>query len=125
MTIEGRNFIAGEWVPAAEAAPDINPSNTDEVVGEFPRASAADAERAIAAARDAFPAWSRSGIQMRHDILKRIGDEILARKDELGRLLSREEGKTLAEGVGETVRARPIFLFFSRSDGRRGGKECR
>jgi aldehyde dehydrogenase (NAD+) len=48
-----------------------------------------------------------------HDILKRIGDEIIARKDDLGRLLSREEGKTLAEGVGETVRAGQIFLFFS------------
>ena len=69
MTIHARNFIAGEWVPASEAAPDINPSNTNDVVGEFPRASAADAERAIRAAKDAFPAWSRSSIQERHDIL--------------------------------------------------------
>jgi aldehyde dehydrogenase (NAD+) len=83
------------------------------VVGEFPRAGAADAERAIRAARDAFPAWSRGSIQERHDILKRIGEAILARKDELGRLLAREEGKTLAEGIGETVRAAQIFLFFS------------
>src|SRR3712207_3296443 len=113
MTIEGRNFIAGQWVPASEAAPDINPSNTNDVVGEFPRATGADAERAIRAAKDAFPAWSRSNIQERHDILKRVGEEILARKDELGRLLSREEGKTLAEGIGETVRAAQIFLFFS------------
>jgi acyl-CoA reductase-like NAD-dependent aldehyde dehydrogenase len=45
--------------------------------------------------------------------LKRVGDEILARSDELGRLLSREEGKPLAEGVGEVVRAGQIFLFFS------------
>jgi aldehyde dehydrogenase (NAD+) len=51
--------------------------------------------------------------QLRHDILKRVGDEILARRDELGRLLSREEGKTLPEGVGEVVRAGQIFLFFS------------
>jgi acyl-CoA reductase-like NAD-dependent aldehyde dehydrogenase len=113
MTVHQRNFIGGEWVEAANAAPDINPSNTNDVVGEFPRGSRADAERAIAAARDAFPAWSRSTPQERHDILKRIGDEILARKDELGRLLSREEGKTLAEGVGEVVRAGQIFLFFS------------
>ena len=67
----------------------------------------------MAAAKDAFLTWSRSSIQLRHDILKRVGDEILARKDELGRLLSREEGKTLAEGVGEVVRAGQIFLFFS------------
>ena len=70
-------------------------------------------ETAIAAAKAAFPAWSRSSIQLRHDVLKRIGDEILARKDEIGRLLAREEGKTLAEGIGETVRAGQIFLFFS------------
>ena len=54
-----------------------------------------------------------SGIQERHDILKRIGEGILARKEEIGRLLAREEGKTLAEGIGETVRAAQIFLFFS------------
>ncbi|MDP3084252.1 MAG: aldehyde dehydrogenase family protein, partial [Rubrivivax sp.] len=65
------------------------------------------------AARAAFPAWSRSSVQERHDILKRVGDEILARKDELGRLLAREEGKTLAEGIGETARAGQIFLFFA------------
>jgi aldehyde dehydrogenase (NAD+) len=113
MTFQAKNFIGGEWVPAAEAAPDINPSNTGDIVGEYPRASAADAERAIAAAKNAFPAWSRSNIQERHDILKKIGDTILARKEELGRILSREEGKTLPEGIGETVRAAQIFLFFS------------
>ena len=77
------------------------------------RASKADAERAIAAAKAAFPAWSRSGIQQRYEILKKASDEILARKEELGRLLAREEGKTLAEGIGETVRAGQIFAFFA------------
>jgi alpha-ketoglutaric semialdehyde dehydrogenase len=110
---EGRNYIAGEWVAAADTSPDRNPSNTDDVLGLYPQASAADAERAIEAARDAFPAWSRSTPQLRHDILKRIGDELLARKDEVGAILSREEGKPLAEGIGETVRAAQIFLFFS------------
>lgn len=113
MTVHPKNFIAGRWIEAAEAAPDLNPSNTGDVVGEYPRASAADAEQAIAAAKEAFPAWSRSSIQERHDILSRISVEILARKDELGRLLSREEGKTLPEGIGETVRAAQIFDFFA------------
>ena len=108
-----KNYIAGEWVNATEASADVNPSNTGDVVGEFARASAADAEAAIAAAYDAFPAWSRSSIQLRHDILKKVGDEIIARKDELGRLLSREEGKTLPEGVGEVARAGQIFQFFA------------
>jgi alpha-ketoglutaric semialdehyde dehydrogenase len=110
---EGRNYIAGEWVAAAETAADLNPSNTGDVLGLYPQASAADAGRAITAAQDAFPAWSRSSPQLRHDILKRIGDELLARKDEIGALLSREEGKPLAEGIGETARAAQIFLFFS------------
>jgi len=107
------NFIAGEWLRATQAAEDINPSNTADVVGLFARADANATGDAIEAARQAFPAWSRGGIQQRHDILKRVGDEILARKDELGRLLAREEGKTLAEGVGEAARAGQIFLFFA------------
>ncbi|MBF9233949.1 aldehyde dehydrogenase family protein [Microvirga alba] len=107
------NFIGGEWVAGADASPDINPSNTHDMIGEFSRASAAEAESAIAAAYEAFPAWSRSTIQQRHDILKNIGDEIIARKEELGRLLSREEGKTLPEGIGEVARAGQIFQFFA------------
>src|SRR4029079_17991887 len=107
------NFIAGEWLDATNGAPDVNPSNTQDVVGVFARADLGEAGRAIHAARDAFPAWARSSIQERHDALKRIGDEILARKEELGRLLAREEGKTLPEGIGEAARAGQIFLFFS------------
>jgi aldehyde dehydrogenase (NAD+) len=107
-----RNYIAGEWV-GGDAVPDINPSNTNDVVGHYARATADDVKTAIAAAKAAFPAWSRSGIQQRHDILKGAADEILRRKEELGTLLSREEGKTLAEGIGETVRAAHIFDFFA------------
>lgn len=114
MTAHFQNFIAGEWVAGHDATRNVNPSNTNDVVGEYTRASAADTERAIAAAKAAFPAWARTTPQERHDILKRAGDEILARKDELGRLLSREEGKTLPEGVGEVVRAGQIFLFFAQ-----------
>jgi aldehyde dehydrogenase (NAD+) len=107
------NYIAGEWVGASQGAESINPSNTRDVVGVFARGSADDVKRAIAAAKQAFPQWSRSGIQQRHDLLKKVGDEILARKDELGRLLAREEGKTLPEAVGEVARAGQIFLFFA------------
>ncbi|KZE36710.1 aldehyde dehydrogenase family protein [Chelatococcus daeguensis] len=114
MTAHFQNFIAGEWVAGHDATRNINPSNTNDVIGEYSRASAADTERAIAAAKAAFPAWARTTPQERHDILKRAGDEILARKDELGRLLSREEGKTLPEGVGEVARAGQIFLFFAQ-----------
>ncbi|HZW46387.1 MAG TPA: aldehyde dehydrogenase family protein, partial [Microvirga sp.] len=108
-----KNYIAGEWVAASEASPNLNPSNTQDVIGEFARASAAEAQAAIDAAYAAFPAWAHSSIQQRHDILKAVGDEILARKEELGRLLSREEGKTLPEGIGEVTRAGQIFHFFA------------
>jgi acyl-CoA reductase-like NAD-dependent aldehyde dehydrogenase len=117
------NFIAGEWLAGAEGAENINPSNTRDVVGVYSRASTAEAERAIAGARSAFPAWSRSSIQERHDILKRAGDEILARREEIGRLLAREEGKTLPEAIGETARAGQIFLFFAAECVRLAGEK--
>ncbi|WP_430246304.1 aldehyde dehydrogenase family protein [Neorhizobium sp. DAR64861/K0K2] len=107
-----KNLIAGEWV-GGDVSTNINPSNTNEVVGEFARASTDDTLAAIAAAKSAFPAWSRSPILERHAILKKAGDEIMARKDELATLLAREEGKTLPEAIGETVRAAQIFDFFA------------
>ncbi|MGI6856977.1 aldehyde dehydrogenase family protein [Mesorhizobium sp. 1B3] len=112
MTELHRNLIGGEWV-GGDAIPNINPSDTNDVVGEYARATKADAEAAIAAAKAAFPAWSRSGLLERHAVLRKAADEITARKEEIGRLLSREEGKTLAEGIGETVRAAQIFDFFA------------
>ncbi|MGV8953646.1 MAG: aldehyde dehydrogenase family protein, partial [Cypionkella sp.] len=88
-------------------------SNTSEVVGVYARATAEDTKQAIAAAKAAFPEWSRSGILERHAILSKTAQEILARKAELGELLSREEGKTLPEGIGEVTRAAQIFDFFA------------
>ncbi|NDR56698.1 MULTISPECIES: aldehyde dehydrogenase family protein [Aliiruegeria] len=106
------NLVGGDWV-AGDAAPNINPSDTMDIVGLYARASAAQTRMAIDAAKAAFPAWSRSTPLERHAVLRAASDEILARKEELGRLLSREEGKTLAEGIGETVRAAQIFDFFA------------
>ncbi|MDK4736072.1 aldehyde dehydrogenase family protein [Rhizobium sp. CNPSo 3490] len=111
MTIY-QNLIAGEWV-GTNATKNINPSDTNEVVGLYADGSAEDTRNAIAAAKAAFPAWSRSGIWERHVILKKTGDEIMARKDELGALLAREEGKTLPEATGEVIRASQIFEFFA------------
>jgi acyl-CoA reductase-like NAD-dependent aldehyde dehydrogenase len=111
MTIH-QNLIAGEWT-GTTGAENINPSDTNEVVGLYASASVQDVTDAIAAAKAAFPAWSRSGILERHSILRKTSDEILARKDELGALLAREEGKTLPEAIGETIRAAQIFDFFA------------
>src|SRR6185312_1352050 len=107
-----RNLIDGEWI-AGEGVPNINPSNTDEVVGLYARATVEDTLTAIAAAKAAFPSWSRSGLLERHSVLSKTSQEILARKEELGALLSREEGKTLPEGIGEATRAGHIFEFFA------------
>ncbi|MCF6368972.1 aldehyde dehydrogenase family protein [Rhizobium halophilum] len=111
MTIY-QNLIAGEWV-GSDASNNISPSDTNDVVGTYAQGSADDAKQAIAAAKAAFPAWSRSGIMERHAILKKAADEIVARKEELGKLLAREEGKTLPEAIGETLRAAQIFDFFA------------
>ncbi|MDR6817440.1 aldehyde dehydrogenase (NAD+) [Neorhizobium sp. 2083] len=79
----------------------------------YAQGSADDAKQAIAAAKAAFPAWARSGILERHAILRKTSDEILARKEELGALLAREEGKILPEAIGEVTRAAQIFDFFA------------
>ena len=107
-----KNLIGGEWV-GRDGGDNINPSDTNEIVGRYARATSIDVLDAIAAAKSAFPTWSRSGILERNSILKKASDEILARKDELGSLLAREEGKTLPEAIGETIRAAQIFDFFA------------
>ena len=117
-----QNFINGDWAQARERAPNINPSNTSDVVGEFARADEAQARAAIAAARAAAPAWARGPIQARADLLDKIGNEILARKDELGTLLAREEGKTRPEAVGEATRAGYLFKFFAGEVVRQAGE---
>ena len=83
------------------------------MIGEYALADKAQTIAAIEAAERAFPAWSIGSIQERANLLDKVGSDILARKDEIGRLLAREEGKTLPEGVGETVRAAHIFKFFA------------
>jgi alpha-ketoglutaric semialdehyde dehydrogenase len=113
MSDLNKNYIAGEWVEGDGAARNVNPSNTDDVVGLYARASAAQVDTAVAAAKAAFPAWARTSPQERHDILLRASIEILARREELGRLLAREEGKTLPEAIGEVGRAGQIFDFFA------------
>ncbi|ROZ62105.1 aldehyde dehydrogenase family protein [Ramlibacter sp. WS9] len=107
------NLINGEWVAGNSYSPNINPSNLAEVVGEYTQGDASHVDAAVTAARAAFPAWATSGIQARADALDKIGNEILARKEELGTLLAREEGKTKPEGVGEAARAGNIFKFFA------------
>jgi aldehyde dehydrogenase (NAD+) len=116
------HFIGGERVSAEAASESLNPSDTRDVVAWAPEAGAAEVDAAVAAARAALPAWSEASPEVRSDLLDKVGETILRRRDELGRLLAREEGKTLAEGVGETVRAGRIFKYFAGEALRRHGR---
>ena len=113
MSNRFQNYINGEWVPGTSWTPNRNPSDLSDVIGEYALADKAQTNSAVDAAKRAFPAWSIGSIQDRATLLDKVGSDILARKDELGRLLAREEGKTLPEGVGESVRAGHIFKFFA------------
>ncbi|MEP2532114.1 aldehyde dehydrogenase family protein [Shimia sp.] len=106
-------LINGEQIASTEAVENINPSDTKDVIDRYSIAGVSETQMAISAAQGAFFEWSRSGVQTRHHILKTVSDEILARRNELGELLAREEGKTLPEAIGETVRAAQIFDFFA------------
>ena len=117
-----KNLIAGEWVDGTSVSRNVNPSDTSDLVGEYAQADAAQTRAAIAAARQAFGAWSLSTPQQRFDILDAAGSEILARRAELGDLLAREEGKTLPEAIGEVQRAGNIFKFFAGEALRPGGE---
>ena len=109
-----KNFINGEWLAGATASKNINPSDVSDVVGEYAQADRAQADAAIAAAKAAATSWGQSTPQQRADALDFIGTELLARKDEIGRILAREEGKPLGNGVAETMRAGQIFKFFAQ-----------
>jgi len=108
-----QNYVAGEWVAGDSVSRNVNPSDTNDVVGLYAQANAAQVDAAVAGARAAFPGWSHTSPQERHDILQRASIEILARREELGGLLAREEGKSLPEAIGEATRAGQIFDFFA------------
>lgn len=115
-------FIDGTWQGGTPSLMSRNPSDTNDVVGEFVEASESDVETAVASARKAFPGWSRMPIQTRFNILDAVGNELIARKEELGRLLSREEGKVLRDGIAEVFRAGMIFKFHAGESLRLSGE---
>src|ERR1043166_7602605 len=109
-----QNFIGGEWIPAnsGKTFRTFNPADSREAVGVYPAAARADAQAAIAAARQAFPGWAAMTPIARGRILSKASQLLEARKTELSTLLTREEGKTLAESTGEVQRTADIFRFF-------------
>ncbi|GAA4357670.1 aldehyde dehydrogenase family protein [Variovorax defluvii] len=117
-----RQYINGRWETGVTTGRSINPSDLRETVAEYARADRNQTDLAVRAAADALRAWSLTTPQRRADALDQIGSEILARRDELGLLLAREEGKTLPEAVAEAARAGQIFKFFAGEALRVGGE---
>src|SRR6266567_877888 len=108
------NFIGGEWVAAksGQTYQTSNPADTRETVAEYPAGGREDAQAAIRAAQKAFPSWAAITPVARGRILSKASQIVEARKTELATLLTREEGKTLAESTGEVQRTVDIFRFF-------------
>jgi aldehyde dehydrogenase (NAD+) len=114
------NFIAGEWVRAAsgQTFENRNPADTRDLVGHFPRSGAADVERAVASATRGFARWSRTPAPARGDVLRRVGDLMSARKEELADLMTREMGKPLSETRGD-VQEGIDTAYYAAVEGRR------
>lgn len=106
-------LIDGAWRAGGHALPNVNPSDLSDVIDDFAQAGVAETQDAVEAAAAAAPAWAAVTPLMRADLLRLAGDEMMARRDELGALLSREEGKILPEGVAEATRAAQILHFFA------------
>ena len=117
------NLIGGAWVEAAngDRFENRNPANTDEVLGTFPKATVDDVRRAIAAAREALPAWARTPAPQRGAILDKASQIVSARLDQFAETLTREEGKTLAEARGEVTRTRDVLRYYSGAGWRMKG----
>lgn len=108
------NFIGGEWAGAKSGRTfqNLNPADTREIVAQYPLSASEDAKEAVSAAKGAFPNWSGMTPVARGRILSKASQILESRKTQLSELLTREEGKTLAESTGEVQRAIDIFRFF-------------
>lgn len=115
MSQRYENYIGGAWTPpaASEYIPNINPANRDDVVGEFPNSDAADAAHAIDAANVAQAAWGALSSHARGEFLRKTADILEARADAFARDLMREEGKSLPEAKGETLRGVTILRYYA------------
>ena len=118
-----RNFIGGEWVASVspQTVPNVNPADTRDVLGMVPQSTAEEARRAVASAKAAFPAWRDTPAPVRGRILFSAWQLLDKEKHELARLLTREEGKTVKESMGEILRAINVLEFIAAEGRRLGG----
>lgn len=113
MSELGLNLIAGEWMAGEGAVENRNPSDVSDLVGMFAQASGDQLSTTLDRARAAQAEWAAYGLERKQAVLMAIGNELIARAKELGTLLSREEGKPLAEGQGEIARAGQFFTYYA------------
>ena len=107
------NYIVGEWVGGANTIENRNPSEPSDLIGLYAQADEKQLHTALAAAKAAQEKWADVGLEKRQSVLAAIGKEMIERSAELGWQLSREEGKPLAEGIGEVYRAGQFFNYFA------------
>ncbi|WIY24361.1 aldehyde dehydrogenase family protein [Parasedimentitalea psychrophila] len=107
------NLIAGNWAAGASETENRNPSDLSDMIGMFAQASTHQLEETLNQAQFAQAEWAAYGIERKQSVLMNIGNEMMARAEELGTLLSREEGKPLAEGKGEVYRAGQFFTYYA------------
>jgi len=114
------NFIDGEWVAPStgDYFENRNPADWDDLIGRFPRSGREDLERAIAAAKRGFARWSRTPAPLRGQVLQRVGELLVQRKEEIARAMTREMGKVLAETRGD-VQEGIDTAFYAATEGRR------
>lgn len=106
-------YINGQWVDGQSRITNVSPSDLSDVIGEYDQASEDQTREAISAAIAGYKVWRESGLEERYRVLMAIGDQLIARVDELGELLSREEGKPFAEGRGEVYRSGQFFHYYA------------
>ncbi|WP_293575174.1 aldehyde dehydrogenase family protein [Phaeobacter sp.] len=113
MSDLGKNLIAGDWHAGDSEIENRNPSDLSDLVGRFAQATPDQLEATLDQARRAQAEWAAYGLERKQAVLMNIGNELMERAEELGRLLSREEGKPLAEGKGEVYRAGQFFTYYA------------
>ncbi len=107
------NLIAGEWLAGENELENRNPSDLSDLIGMFAQAGPDQLDTTLDRARLAQTEWSAYGLERKQAVLMSIGNELMARAEELGTLLSREEGKPFAEGKGEVYRAGQFFTYYA------------
>ncbi len=113
MSIIGKNYIAGRWQAGESEVENRNPSDLSDLIGVYAQADADQLQQTLEQAKVAQREWAAYGLERRQAVLMAIGNEMMANAEALGTLLSREEGKPLAEGKGEVYRAGQFFTYYA------------